>query len=367
MLHANRVSTLVFISFFGSITVAGEIADEQKYIDATIRDIFSRAPLSYNVLHGGGLAQMQVATVEPKAVVIRKLAPHSPFVDYIKEFAVGCVCSELTIGPRLYAAEPSYKLLFSEYLEAKAVPCEKFGEKPFLQELGSLMARFHTIDCTQLQEIARKQCDYMLDISKHDLFAINDMNKKIESTSAYLELIGVSVAQLQEWYSYFKQQLDQLDTIHGSKMVVGHGDLHWGNCLYAYDRIWLIDYESVGIMPWWYDLGVLGAHFSFFEDEDEFLLEGYVGLSKNFVEPVLKKQYQCMKYIAMLYYALFRLDRFGSTEVIQQAIDSHPNLQDLHAAYRNNTFSLNTQYAEVQVSIAMIRHVGEIYKKIMAA
>lgn len=362
MIRINRL----FIALFCTIlSIPGLCSGEtdQQYIDATVRDIFMHTPLSYAPLHGGALAQVQLVTTEPKSVVVRKINEDNTFESCVKECVVGRMCAELAIGPALYAADPARKVLFLEYLDAKAVPRDKFGTESFLHELGNLVARFHVLDPMQLEEEALKHYNHALKLPKLDLFALYNMDGQIERTSTMLEQVGLTTVQVKEWYIYFKQKLDQLDDLHGSKIVLGHGDLHWGNCLYADDSIWLIDYESVGIAPWWYDLGVLGAHFSFFDDQDEFLLEGYFGIRRELIDPFLKEQYRYMKYSAMLYYALYRLNK---TEIatIQQALDTHMDLDALHTAYKNNTFSLSSEYAHAQLAIAMIHAVGDVYTKL---
>ncbi len=361
----NHVTHRAYLSSMTLIALGVSAADapNQQYIDSIVQDLFSRRPLTYTPLRGGISAQINLVTATPETMVVRKMNERHSFEECVKECVIGELCAQHTIGPQVYAADPAHKLVFLEYLESKASPRKLFGTQPFLQELGSLVHRFHTLNQLSIKKNALEQYNCNLEVVPCNLYALESLSKQIEQIPLILEQMGLSIGLVKKWIAYFKAKLYALHKEYDSSMVFTHGDLHWGNCLYAYDRFWLIDYESCGLAPWWYDLGVIGAHFSFSENQDDYLLEGYFGISKDTIKSDQKQQYQCMKYIALLFYASNRLSRF-SLETIQNAITANVDFVALFAAYKNGSFSLASEYEHAQLAVAMIKHVGEKYSAI---
>lgn len=343
--------------------IAGDNAN-QEHINAIVRDLFQRGVLRYVPLHGGALAQVHQVTIEPSSFVVRKINSNNSFESCVKESVVAEICAQQGIGPRLYAADPAQKLLFLEYLQSQAAPREIFGTEHMLHELGMLVARFHGIDSERVKKDAKDTYQVSLDMNQGDLWVLDYSAEKIEDIASVITTMGLDCAQVQQWSSYFKERLEVLHKETQLRIVFSHLDLHWGNCLYASGRFWLIDYESCGLAPWWYDLGVLGAHFSFFEEQDKLFLQGYFGIDESLISPQQKEQYWSMKYIAMLFYASNRLSHFAM-EDIERAIAAHMDLNSIQVAYKANNFSLTSDFEHAQLAIAMIRHVGEQYKAII--
>jgi tRNA A-37 threonylcarbamoyl transferase component Bud32 len=358
MIRINRLFIALFCTILPIQSFCSEKTDQQ-YIDATVRDIFINAPLSYAPLHGGALAQVDRVTIEPSACVVRKINQENSFESVVQECVVADLCAAQKIGPLVYAQDPVRKILILEYLPGGIVSREWFGTKSLLNDLGGLLSKFHAFDIKHIEAKALSDYNCFLEVKPNKLFVFEHISKIVHNAATHLQVIGLTDLEIQQCVSYLEQQLH----MHQSKSVFSHGDLHWGNCLYAKDRIWFIDYELSGLAPWWYDLGVLAAHFSFTEESDDFLLEGYFGKDQINVED--REQYLCMKHIAYIFYAVRRLSEC-SLESVQQAATINADLVALQDAYRNNTFSLNSEYARAQFSIAMIRYVDEIYKKIVA-
>jgi tRNA A-37 threonylcarbamoyl transferase component Bud32 len=361
MIRVNRLFVALFCTILPIQSFCLEETDQQ-YIDATVRDIFINAPLSYAPLHGGALAQVDRVTIEPSACVVRKINQENSLESVVQECVVADLCAAQKIGPLVYAQDPVRKILILEYLPSNIISREQFGTKSLLNGLGCLLSKFHAFDIKHIEAKALSDYNCFLEVKPNKLFVFEHISKIVHNAATHLQVIGLTAVEIQQCVSFFEQQLH----MYQSKIVFSHGDLHWGNCLYAKDRIWFIDYELSGLAPWWYDLGVLAAHFSFTEESDDFLLEGYFGKSKDQINAEDKEQYLRMKYMAYIFYAVRRLSEC-SLEIVQQAAAVNADLVALQDAYRNNTFSLNSEYARVQLSIAMIRHVGEIYKKIVAA
>lgn len=357
-----------FSVFFVSLCVlCGYAADaDQQYVDGLIRDVFANQALSYTPLHGGSMAQVARVSIEPATCVVRKIRAQNSFEQCVQECVVARLCAAQKIGPLVYTCNPTNKIVILEYIQDKGVPRDKIGTKQLLHEFGTLMGIYHAIEVKQIEAYAQKDYNCALTVGNCYLFALRNITEKIQGAGDQLTIMGLTAVEVQQWAAELDQRLRTLFDEYGAKNVFSHGDLHWGNYLYAKDRLWFIDYEMSGLAPWWYDLGVLGAHYSFTEESDNFLLEAYFGTRSDLISAHDKAQYACMKNIAVLFYATLRLSRF-SLELVQQAVEINADLVTLQEAYRNGSFSLNSDFAHAQLAIAMIRSVEHGYKQVISA
>lgn len=362
MILSKRSLRVLFLSLFIAHICAQEPVIQPDF-DSIIREIIARSPLVTNQLHGGASAHVNLVRISPSTFVVRKINSNNSLALCIQETVLAKLCSDQEIGPRLYASDPESKYLILEYLQDKGRPRDPSFAEAYVRDFGALIKRFHAIDVESMKQLALDRYQYDLTISEQSLFACEYLVQQIEAIPSIVGDVGLPIETIKEWGLYFEQKLEQLHEEHGSEAVFLHGDLHWGNCLFAYDKPWLIDYESCGLGPWWYDLGVLGAHISFCDEDDNVLLSGYFGLNQEIPEWKID-QYRCMKYIAMLFYASHRLALLNKADV-EEALKNQMDLNAIHNAYRNNTFFLESNYEHALLAIGMIRYVGEKHKAII--
>lgn len=364
MLRIYRTIALLSLPFFWSITATDEA--DQQYVDSLVHDLFSKPSFTYTPLQGGILAQVSRVTVEPSTCVVRRINADNSFERCVQEAVIAQMCGAQGIGPKVYVPDPAHKLILLEYLPKQATSRAQCGDPTFLRDLGSLIARFHALDTTQIEADAQNTFGCQLSVSQCYTFSPDTVIYRIEQAEALLQRMGLTVAEVTRWVTDCDKKLEELYLKNGSRRVLSHGDLHPGNVLYTGDRSWLIDYEMSGFASWFYDLGVLAVFFCVTEESDTYLLEGYFGVSADQIKADDWVQYQCMKCMAWLFYTLRWLARH-SDELIDQAIATNADLMTLYEALKNGTLTIDSGYAEVQFAIAMIRHVGEIHKKIMAS
>jgi tRNA A-37 threonylcarbamoyl transferase component Bud32 len=362
MINIFNKLLIVFI-FLCTPYMAAINNDDQHSIDNLIRSIVVQQRLQYIPLRGGSDAQISRVVIEPSSYVLRRMSDKVSLEKCICECVIASICSEQGIGPRIYVADPLHKIIVSDYVQDQGVPRKQFGTQKFLCHLGSLIQKLHTLNVQDIESAGSIMFNGPLQIADCNLFAINKIGGKIEHAYNQLLAVGIPPEKLKNLTEKLMQKLSEAYT---TNMVFSHGDLHWGNCLYSHDRIWLIDYETNGLAPWWYDLGVVGAHFSFSQESDDYLLEGYFGNSRNQCTAEEKEHYLCMKQIAMLFYGLHRLAEC-SLDTLQHAYAAHINLAAVQEAYRNGTLSLESEYVQAIIALAMIHSVLDAYPKLVNA
>jgi tRNA A-37 threonylcarbamoyl transferase component Bud32 len=347
---------VVFIFSCVSYAIVGH--GNQFFIDNVLRSILSQLQIECIPLKGGSNAQVSRVTIKPSSCVLRQISDKASLEECIRECTITSICSEQGIGPRVYVADPARKAILAEYVQDQGIPRDQFGTQQFLHNLGSLIQRLHTLNVQDIERIGSIKFNCSLQMGLCNLFVINKIEEAIDCACDQLVAVNISPAEVKKLVTDLTQKLSSVYT--PDMMVLSHGDLHWGNCLYAQDRIWLIDYETSGLAPWWYDMGVVGAHVSLSQESDDYLLEGYFDNSKHQITAEEKTHYLWMKHAAMIFYAMHRLSQY-SLEAVLHAHATYMDLAAIQNAYKNGTFSLDNEHGHALLALAMIHSVLDSY------
>jgi len=193
--------------------------------------------------------------------------------------------ANIKIAPQVYYHDPEYRIMIMDYMNYRSVSLNEMRNNFLLDAVVETVTKLNKLPTTT----SRK----------------SDIIQEIQERYAYLITTNNNLdAEMNSVISY----VDSFETIVSScPKILSHGDINPRNIFVKDENVILIDWETAGIMPKFFDLAYFSMMCCLDENSDLHILSKYLGHpvdTKNF------KIFKIMKLLARasdLFYLLYRL------------------------------------------------------------
>lgn len=215
--------------------------------------------------------------------VLRLVMQPDPFNDISNAFNAAQIAADAGIAPAVHYLSVADGILITSLIQQHNLRQAFASPQAMLTALAQLARRLHQAPLFQRQQ---------------PLFpAIDALLAQFRSTHPQPD---AATEELFAYYSHIKQHYRTLP----QDMVSSHNDLNPGNIMYDGSRIWFIDWDAAFQNDRYFDLAILASFFTAHAQEEQFLLQAYLGAVPTAQQQArffIMQQLSCILYGAVMH------------------------------------------------------------------